>query len=176
MKHLLRKTLALTAACVAVGAHAEGLYVGGALTAPDYHDSINGYGDGKGGTGPGFKLYGGWQYHPNFGVEANVFNLGRTNGGIGGDARVWGIGVDAVGRYELSPGWWAMASAGVAQARFKTPAGNDNGPGLKLGLGLQYDLSRTTSIRVGYDQYKFNDVYSVKPTVGQTTLGMNLAF
>jgi OOP family OmpA-OmpF porin len=176
MNSLLRTAALVAATSAAFGAQAQSLYIGGALTAPDYHESINGYGDGSGGTGPGLKVYGGWQYHPNLGFEAGLFNLGRTNGGIGGDARVWGAFVDAVGRYEFAPGWYGLASAGFAQARFKTPAGNDNGPGLKLGLGVQYNLSNTTSVRVGYEQYKFNDVYSVKPTVGQTSVGVNMAF
>lgn len=171
-----RTLLAVAALGGAFAAQAEGLYVGGALTAPDWQDPVNGFGDGSSGRGPGLKLYGGWQFTPNFALEGGYFNLGRSRDAGGGSARGQGLYVDAVGRWEVTPGWSLLGSAGLAQARLKTPAGSDSSPGLKLGLGVQYELSRTTSLRLGYDHYKFSDAFDAKPAVGQTTFAVNMAF
>ena len=67
-------------ACGMTAAHADGLYVGGSLGAPNYSNSINGIGGGGGGDGTGLKLYGGDQLTPNFAVEGGLFSLGRTGG------------------------------------------------------------------------------------------------
>ncbi len=167
-------SLALLAA--AAGAHAEGAYVGGALTAPDYRSSINGFGSGDGGRGPGLKLYGGYQFTPNFAVEGGVFDFGRSDDAGNGDVRGRGLYADGVASYEFVPSWSVYGSAGLAHARFRTPAGSDSGPALKLGAGVQYDLTKSMALRVGYDRYRFRNVFDGKPSVGQTVAGVKFAF
>lgn len=176
MNKVLRLSITAAALAAAVGAHAEGLYIGGALSAPDYRDSVNGYGDGSGGSGPGLKLYGGWKFNPNFAVEGGLANLGRTHDSNGGSAHAYGAFVDAVGIWPVATNWSLLGSAGLAEMRLKTPAGSDSSPALKVGVGVQYDLSRTTALRLGYEQYKFTNAFDSKPSVGQTTFGVNMAF
>lgn len=176
IRHLRPLALATVLVAAAAGAHAEGFYAGGALSAPDYDSAINGYGDGASGRGPGFKLYGGYQFTPNFSLEGGAFNLGTTRSTNGGDARAYGAFVDAVGSYEFVPHWSVLGSAGVAQAHFTSASGSDNSPGLKLGVGLQYDLTANTSLRLGYDRYHFIDAYDAKPNVGSTSLGVKVNF
>ena len=158
------------------GAHADGLYVGGALGAPVYSNLINGYGTGDGGgRGPTSKLFGGYQITPNFAVEGSIFNLART-APTDGSARVYGLSVDAVGSVALAPRWSLLGSAGVAQARFTTPSGNDTSPGLKAGVGVQYDLNSAMAVRVGYDRYRFTNAFDTKPNVGNAFVGLKLNY
>lgn len=171
------KPLVATAAllaCVA-GAHAEGLYVGGALGAPDYTDTVNGYGTGHSGRGPAFKLYGGYQITPNFAVEGSAFNLGRSVS-TDGSARAYGLSVDAVGSVEVAPKWSLLGSVGLAQARLTTPSGDDTSPALKAGLGVQYALNSNTALRVGYDRYHFTNAFDAKPNIGATFVGLKVGF
>jgi OOP family OmpA-OmpF porin len=171
------KPLVATAAllaCVA-SAHAEGFYAGGALGAPDYSSTINGYGTGDGGRGPAFKAYGGYQFNPNFAIEGNVFNLGRT-APDNGSAHVYGLGVDAVGILPVAPKWSLQGSLGVAQAHLSTPSGDDNSPALKAGVGVQYDLNSQLAVRVGYDRYHFTSAFDAKPNVGATFVGLKMNF
>lgn len=177
MNRTVRNTMAAFAALGAVlGARAEGLYVGGSLSAPDYGSAIAGAGDGSGGRGPGLRVYGGWQATPNFAVEAGLFNLGRTAGGSGGSAHIRGVSLDGVGRYAVAPDWWGYASVGVAQGRVVAAGRDDDSLGLKLGLGLQVDLNRSTALRVGYEQYRFRDAFDARPRVGQALVGVQMAF
>jgi OOP family OmpA-OmpF porin len=158
------------------GAHADGLYVGGALGAPNYSNLVNGYGTGDGGgRGPTYKLFGGYQITPNFAVEGSAFNLGRT-APTPGSARVYGVSVDAVGSVPLGPRWSLLGSAGLAEARFTTPSGNDSSPGLKAGVGVQYDLSSAMAVRLGYDRYHFTNAFDTKPNVGNTFVGLKLNY
>ncbi len=157
------------------GAHAEGLYLGGALGAPSYRDSINGAGGGGGGSGPGLKLYGGWQFSPNFALEGGYFNLGRSHD-VGGQAKAQGLYVDGVGSIEFVPKWSLLGSVGLGEARLSTPNGNDSSPALKVGVGLQYDLTASTALRLGYDQYRFTSAWGGRPDVGQTEFGVKVRF
>ncbi|MFT3816136.1 MAG: outer membrane beta-barrel protein [Rubrivivax sp.] len=163
---------------IAAGANAatEGPYAGGALGAPNYVDTINGVGGGNGGRGPGLKLYGGYQLSPNLAVEGGYFNLGRSDRGNGGTARAQGLYVDGIGSVEFAPRWSLLGSVGLAQARLRTSVGNDSSPALKLGVGLQYDLTKTTALRLGYDHYRFIDAFDGRPNVGQAVFGVQVGF
>lgn len=169
--------LAMVAAFMAAGigaAQAEGLYIGGQAGAPDYHSSLNGVGGG--GSGIGLKLYGGYQINPNFAVEGGVFGLGNIDD-VTGKVQTRGFFVDAVGLYPLGTNWSLLGSAGLAAARFDSSAvGDDDSPGLKLGAGLQYDLSKQVALRAQYDRYHFTGAYDGKANIGQTTVGLRYAF
>lgn len=169
------KTLALAvlAGC-SLAAHAEGLYAGGSLAAPHYDGPINGIGS-KGGEGIGLKLYGGWQFTPNLALEGGYFALGRSRN-AGGSARAQGLYVDGVGSVMFAPRWSLLGSVGLAQARLRTPAGSDNSPGLKLGVGVQYDLTPHAAVRFGYEQYHFSRAFDAKANVGQTGLSVKVGF
>lgn len=168
--------LALGAAGAAQAAGAPGsTYVGGAVAAPDYQDPIGGSGDGSGGRGPGLKLYGGYQVTPNFAVEGGVFHLGRTDGGTG-TGRAYGAYVDGVGSVELVPQVSLLGSVGLAQARLTAAQGTDYSPAVKLGVGVQYDITPQTALRVGYDRYHFTSAYGGNANVGQTSVGVKFSY
>lgn len=155
-------------------ARAEGLYIGGQAGAPDYHSSLNGIGGG--GSGIGLKLYGGYQFNPNFAVEGGVFGLGHIDD-VTGKVQTRGVFVDAVGLYPLGSNWSLLGSAGLAAARFDSSAvGDDDSPGLKLGAGVQVDLSKQLALRAQYDRYHFTGAYDGKANIGQTTVGVRYAF
>lgn len=170
-----KKSLAVAAVFVAAAgaAHAEGLYVGGALGTPHYQDSVNGVSGS--GSGLGGKIYGGYGLSPNFAIEGGLFDLGHIDDSTGRvDLR--GAYVDALGRYEFAPKWSVLGSVGLADGRFSTLAGNDSSPALKLGAGLQYELSKQVALRAEYEQYRFTNAFDAKPKVGEFTVGVNVGF
>lgn len=154
-------------------AHAEGLYLGGSVGAPNYKDSINSIGGSGGGTG--LKLYGGYQLTPNFAVEGGLYRLGRTNDATG-TAKVHGIYLDGVGTYEFAPRWSALGSVGVVEGRFNTSLGNDSSVGLKVGAGLQYALTKTVALQLKYEHYHFVNAFEAKPGIGEVSIGIKVGF
>lgn len=154
-------------------AHAEGPYVGGSVGSPDYKSSINGVGGD--GSGVGGKIYGGYQITPNFAVEGGVFDLGHIDDAAG-KVNLRGVYVDAVGSYEVAPQLSVLGSAGVAQGRFTTTNGDDSSPALKLGAGLQYDLTKQVALRGEYEYYRFSDAFDAKPKVGEFSVGVKVGF
>ena len=166
------KTLVILAALAACGARAEGLYVGGSLGRTDYGSGINAIG---GGDGSGLKVYGGAALDKNFSLEGGLFDLGKTSSSAG-TAKGHGFYVDGVGSHEFAPQWSLLGRVGVVEGRFSTTLGNDNSTGLKVGAGLQYELTRQVSLRLEYERYHFVNLFDAKPNVGQTTFGVKVGF
>ena len=163
----------LLAAGIGAAQASEGAYAGGSLGAPDYKSSVNGItGDG---TGVGGKLYGGYKFTPNLALEGGVFDLGHIDD-ANGKVKLRGAYADAVGRYEFAPKWTALGSAGLAEGRFTTTGGNDSSPALKLGAGVEFNLTREIALRGEYEHYHFADAFDAKANVGEFSLGVNVGF
>ena len=160
-------------------ANAEGLYLGGDLGHPFYSNPINGIGgsDTADNGGVGVKLYGGYAFSPNVGLEGGVFHLGHSHDGTTGQSvSTRGVFVDGVGSYMFAPRWSVLGRAGVADARFATSAGNDSSFGVKAGAGLQYDLTQQVGLRVQYERYHFFSAFDGKPNVGELSAGVKISF
>ena len=168
------KTLVILAALAAGAAHADGLYVGGSLGKPDYSGSINGIGSGSG-DGTGLKVYGGTALNKNFALEGGLFDLGKTSSSAG-TAKGHGLYVDGVGSYEFAPQWSLLGRVGVVEGRFSSSLGNDASSGLKIGAGLQYELSRQVSLRLEYERFHFVNLFDGKPNLGQASFGVKVGF
>jgi OOP family OmpA-OmpF porin len=163
---------AAAASLAAFSAHAEGLYLGGSLGAPHFGDSVNGVsGSGSGVSG---KVFGGYQLTPNFAVEAGLVGLGRIDNGSG-TVRGRGGYLDAVGLLPLGSKWSLLGSVGIAQVNLDTSNGDDKGAGLKLGLGAEYALGNSVSLRGEYEQYRAA-AFDGHPAIGQYTLGVRVGF
>lgn len=162
----------LAAALVPLAAHAEGLYIGGNLGQGHWQDSVAGVQSGT--TDLSGKIYGGYQVNPNFAVEAGGATLGESNessGTIKGNVAF----VDAVGTLPLAPQWSAIGRVGVLRGKVDTSNANDYGNGLKVGLGAQYEISKTTAVVGEWERYKL-DVFGTHPDVDQFTVGVKAHF
>jgi OmpA-OmpF porin, OOP family len=174
------KTLvALALACGSLGAFAAtntptsvGAYAGASLGTTQFPDSVNGVsGDGSPVSG---KLFGGYQFTPNFALEVGAANLGSVSS-ASGDLDGRAVFLDAVGSLPLSDRWSVLGRIGVAQVNANTSFGDDSGNGLKVGLGAQYSLSNKVAIRGEWERYQAN-VFGDKPNVDQYTLGLKVGF
>ena len=164
---------AMTIVAAASAAHAQSLYGGGSIGGSDWHGSVDGIdGGSRGVTG---KVYGGYSINPNFAIEAGAARLGSmrdANGKVGANS----VFVDGVGTLPLADKWSLLGRVGVAQARFSGPTGGDTGTGLKVGTGVQYQLSPTTALRAEYEQYRLNSVFDSHANIGQFTAGVKVNF
>ena len=165
---------AIATVLVAAGidaAQAEGLYIGGNLGTPDHKSSVSGIS----GSGVGGKLFGGYQLTPNFAVEGGFFDLGHIDDATG-QVKLRGVYLDGVGSCMFALKWSVLGSAGLAEGRFNTTYGKDSSPAIKIGAGLQYDLTDRVALRLQYGHYHFSDAFDAKPNVGKVSLGLKLGF
>jgi OOP family OmpA-OmpF porin len=178
---IARSAFAIVAAALAAAAtapaRAEGLYMGGDLGHPQYSNSVNGIGGGDDANngGIGAKIYGGYTLTPNFALEGSLFRLGHSHMGDA-TANTSGIALDGVGNYMFAPQWSLLGRVGVAEGRFSTSFGDDSSAALKMGAGLQYDLTKQVALRLQYERYHFFNAFDSKPNVGEFSAGVKLSF
>jgi OOP family OmpA-OmpF porin len=123
-----------------------------------------------------YKVFVGRQFSRNFGLEAGYFNLGKFSfgstsptGTLNGQYQVEGVNVDLIGTAPLSD---SLALFGRIGAQYANTRGNFAGTGplisgssnpskydtnLKVGLGVQYDITSSLQLRAEAERYRIND-------------------
>lgn len=124
----------------------------------------------------GYKLFGGYQFNRTFGVELGYFNLGRFSyatttptGPVSGIHEIEGVNLDLVATFPLGERLSLLGRIGAQHANTRSTffgaglglLGNVNpskeDDNLKVGVGLQYELSRSLFLRGEAERYRIND-------------------
>jgi OOP family OmpA-OmpF porin len=143
-----------------------------------------------------FKLFVGYQFNPNFALEAGYFNLGRfkfasstlPTGRLDGEIKVQGLNLDLVGMMPITDRLSGLArigaqyahtddsfsTAGAATVRNANPSDHDTN--LKVGLGLQYMLSPSLAMRGEVERYRLSDAVGNHGAANMFSLGLVYAF
>jgi OOP family OmpA-OmpF porin len=177
----MRTTKLIVAAILALGgpfaasqAAAQGFYIGGSVGKSDFDDNnaipsliTSGTVDG---SDTGFKIFGGYQFNQNFGVDLAWVDLGKasysgTFSGLpvtGGTVKTLGLNVSAVGTLPLSSGFALFGKVGFfawdAKANDTTGgvpfSGSQNGTDVSFGVGASYDFTKNIGIRAEWERFK----------------------
>jgi OOP family OmpA-OmpF porin len=125
----------------------------------------------------GYKLFGGYQLTPHFGLEAGYFKLGRFGftattvpaGTLTGRIQLQGVNLDLVGTWPVTERFALLGRLGAQYAEAKDrfrgtgavgvtnpdPSHRELNP--KFGVGLQYALSPAFLVRGEAERYRVND-------------------
>lgn len=148
------------------------------------------------GRSTGYKIFGGYQFHPNFALEGGYFDLGKfgftattvPTGSLQGDTKLRGLNLDLVGTLPITDKFSALARVGANYARAADTfsgtgavAVNDRNPrkrdtNLKLGLGVQYAFSDALAMRAEVERYRVNDAVGNKGDVDMVSVGLVYRF
>ena len=146
----------------------------------------------------GYKVFGGYQFTPNLGVEAGYFDLGnfsyraRTSpaGTLNGDIRLKGLNLDLVGTLPLAGRLSALARVGVTTVRasdaftatgavrmpYASASPSERSTGLKAGLGLMYDVTDSLAVRAEVERYRVKDAVGNRGDVDLLSVGLIYRF
>jgi OmpA-OmpF porin, OOP family len=119
-----------------------------------------------------FRIFGGWQFNENFGLEAGyvdggsaseTFNIEGTDVDV--DIDVTGIDLMLRGVLPMGESFFAFAQAGVIfwDADFKASAlgvsesDSDSGEDLIYGAGIGFNFSENAGVRAEYMMYDISD-------------------
>jgi OOP family OmpA-OmpF porin len=138
-----------------------------------------------------YKIFGGYQFNRNFALEAGYFNLGKftyraANGAntLNGTYEVEGLNLDLVGTIPLSERFSAFGRFGLQHALTRdgfsgtgtlAPANNSVSKrenNLKVGVGLQYDISPTMQLRGEAERYRINDALDNRGDINVFSLSL----
>lgn len=140
------------------------------------------------------KLFGGYQFNPNFALEAGYFNLGRFGfnsttvpaGTLDGRIRLQGVNMDLVGSMPVSERWSVLGRLGAQYASAHDTFRGTGAVGVfnpnpskrelnyKLGIGLQYAINDSMLVRGEAERYRVND--AVGNHGGVNVLSVSLVF
>ena len=143
-----------------------------------------------------FKLFGGYQLHRNFAVEAGYFNLGKFGftsttvpaGTLTGQIKLQGFNLDLVGSVPLTERLSALARVGVQSARARdtftgtgavvvtNPNPSQRATNYKLGAGLQYAFGPSFLVRGEAERYRVNDAVGNKGDVNLYSVSLVFPF
>ena len=124
-----------------------------------------------------YKIFGGYQFHEYFAVEAGYFRLGKFDfnattspaGALDAQIRLRGLNLDLVGRLPLVEGLYAIGRVGAQYTRainrysgsgaagaFATDVEKDE-LNYKVGAGLQFEITPAILVRAEAERYRISD-------------------
>jgi OOP family OmpA-OmpF porin len=144
----------------------------------------------------GYKLFGGYQFNPNFSLEGGYFDLGKFGftanttpaGTLNGNIRLRGLNLDAVGFLPITEKFSAFGRVGLDYADASdsftgtglvdvaNPDPSKRDANYKLGLGLQYNFNESLGMRVEAERYRINDAVGNKGDIDLVSVGLVYRF
>lgn len=143
-----------------------------------------------------YKVFGGYQFNRNWGVELGYFHLGRFGfaatttpaGTLDGEFRVQGASLGLVGTLPFTDKFSGLARLGVQYARTRAsmvgtgavvvanPRPSDREANAKIGLGLQYAFSPGFMMRAEVERFRVSDAVGNHPQVAMYSVSAVFPF
>lgn len=174
-KVLVASALVLSGLLAATQASAQA-FVGGSLGQTDIDEEIatglitSGSVDGK---DTGFKVFGGYMFNRNFGIEGAYVDLGEVSYSgdffgspvTGGKIEVTGFNIAALGSYPVNEQFSLFGKIGLlvweAEASDTTGgvpfSAKTDGTDISFGLGVSYNFTRSLGVRAEWERFKLDD-------------------
>ena len=144
----------------------------------------------------GGKVFGGYQFNRNFAVEGGYFDFAKFGftantspaGTLNGNIKLNGVNLDAVGILPLTDRLSALGRVGVISAHARdsfsgtgavgvsNPNPSKRDTGYKIGVGLQYALNNSWSMRAELERNRINDAVGNKGHIDLLTVGLVYRF
>jgi OOP family OmpA-OmpF porin len=138
-----------------------------------------------------YKLFGGYQFNRNIAIEAGYFNLGKftfhntaPGGALDGTYEVEGLNLDLIGTLPISERFSAFGRLGAQYANTRDAftgtgtlapglgSSSKRDTNLKVGVGLQYDLTPSMQLRGEAERYRINDGFDNRGDVNVFSLSL----
>ncbi|CAG9931649.1 outer membrane beta-barrel protein [Candidatus Nitrotoga arctica] len=163
-------TFIVPSVIAAPGPGQSAYYIGGSVGQSKYKDIPQGLRnvDDK---DTGYKVYGGYQINPNWGVEATYFDLGKFTGNdtafngstvvpVNASAKVQAWGLAGVFTAPISNGFSVFGKLGLARNELKTNASGlgfrahqkESSTGANFGFGATYDFVPNLAVRAEWER------------------------
>jgi opacity protein-like surface antigen len=146
-KKWLVSMVAATAMTVSAGALAQSATTGFYIGAEVGQTNVDGADDDI-----GFKLLGGYRFHPNIAAEVGYGMLYDKD-----DVELTSLEFVAVGMFPINNQFSILGKLGLANVEADTPFGSEDKTELTWGLGVQFEVSRNLGVRALWQRYETDD-------------------
>lgn len=166
---------------------ATGLYLGGSLgqaKAKDFCNGLSGTGVSCDDKDTAWKLFAGYQFHPNVAVELGYADLGKAKASdptaeVSDEATAWDL--TAVGSWPVANQFSIYGRFGfyrsevkskVSISGFGSASDDKTTTDITFGLGARYDITRNLGIRAEWQRYNdVKDAFDTKSNVDVLSIG-----
>ncbi|MDB5859083.1 MAG: ompA-like transrane domain protein [Ramlibacter sp.] len=146
----------------------------------------------------GYKLYGGYQLNPYFGMQGGWFDLGTMGytattsppGTLTGDVRLQGVNLDLVGSLPVTDRFSLLGTVGVAYARargtfsstgavrmpYASTGTNERHADLKFGAGVAWRFTDAWEMRAEAERFRVRDSVGNRGHVDLLSVGLVYRF
>jgi len=134
--------LAVSTGAVAQSSATTGFYLGAEVGQTDVgsEDDI------------GFKILGGYRFHPNIAAEVGYGMLFDKS-----DVEVTALEFVAVGMFPIANQFSIIGKLGLANVEVDSPGGSEDKTELTWGIGVQFDVNRQVAVRALWQRYETED-------------------
>jgi OmpA-OmpF porin, OOP family len=136
-------------------------------------------------SGTSAKVFGGYDFSPNFAVEGALVSLGTAKATVSGlnlELKASGFEIAAVGKAPLSPNFALFGKLGLSMMNSDasvtgaaTGSQSESGAGLMAGLGLSYAFTKNAALRGEFETRKVK-VPGGEGNVSNFTVGVQFNF
>lgn len=143
-----------------------------------------------------YKVFGGYQFNPYFGMEAGYFNLGEFGfkstttppGTLDGRIKLDGVNIDLVGALPVNDQLSFIGRVGMHNARARdtftatgsvvvtNPNREITEKNYKAGFGFAYKFSQSMTLRGELERYRINDAVGNKGDINVASLSLVFPF
>lgn len=144
-----------------------------------------------------YKVFGGYQFTPYFGMEAGYFDLGEfgfksntttPTGTLDGRIKLDGLNLDLVGTLPVNDQLSLLGRVGMIRARARdtftttgdlsvaNPTPQTTQQSYKAGVGFAYKFSPSMTLRGELERYRINDAVGNKGDINTATLSLVFPF
>lgn len=144
----------------------------------------------------GYKLFGGYQFNQYFAIEGGHFDLGgfdftattQPAGTLNGAIEIKGYNLDLVGIIPFTERFSMFGRLGAQYAKAKdqfqgtgsvniiNPNPKESDTNFKIGLGLQYAMTKALDIRLESERYRIDDAVGNTGDIDMLSLGLVYRF
>ena len=129
------------------------------------------------------KIYGGFQFTPNWGLEAQYSDLGNRNvtiaGVPAGSFRTSQFSIAGTGTLPLSSGFSLLGKLGISANRLNASAGLgpvNNANSMLIGVGVAYNITPALSARLEYEDFgKIATIPTAVPAISARANGYSIS-
>jgi OOP family OmpA-OmpF porin len=150
-KKWLVSMLGAAAMAVSAGALAQSTTTGFYIGAEAGNTDVSGADDDI-----GFKLLGGYRFHPNIAAEVGYGMLYDKD-----DVEVTALEFVAVGMFPIGNQFSILGKLGLANVEVDTRFGSEDKTELTWGFGAQFDFSRNLGVRAVWQRYETEEPVDV---------------
>lgn len=182
MKKILTACAVAAAALTAAPVFAQG-YVGLGVGSSRVSGFDNGTITGGNTSKSQVKVFGGFQFTPNWGAELQYSDLGKrdvSNAGVpAGSFSTSQFSIAGTGTLPLSSGFSLLGKLGVSANRINGSAlvGNSNSTSALIGFGVSYSFTPALSLRAEYEDFgKVATVAATGSTVRTNAYSISLKY